>query len=72
MVWSPSALETVMVTFISAPDVQVGFSPVSIAVGDINADSNLDLVVANQDDNDLSIRLGIGDGDFYYTNYLTP
>ena len=61
-------LETAMVTFTStAPDVGVGDSPASIAVGFFNADSILDLAVANVGDADVSIRLGNGDGTFTST-----
>ena len=39
----------------------------NIAAGLFNADSFLDLAVANGNDNDVSIRLGNGDGTFNST-----
>jgi len=42
----------------------VGSSPLSIAVGDFNRDGKLDLAVANNSDNDVSVLLGNGDGTF--------
>ncbi len=39
-------------------------SPASIATGDVNGDTRLDLVTANLDGNDVSILLGNGDGSF--------
>ena len=61
---SRSSLEMVTVTFTPAPDVEVGDDPVSAAVGFFNADSNLDLAVLNINSEDVSIRLGNGDGTF--------
>src|SRR5258708_4199700 len=49
------------------PAVQFGVYPVgpdSVAVGDLNADGKLDLVVANGDAQDVSVLLGNGDGTF--------
>jgi hypothetical protein len=53
-------------TFTPAPGspVTVGLNPYALAVGDFNSDGKLDLVVANQTDNTLSILLGNGDGTF--------
>ncbi|MEQ8767294.1 MAG: VCBS repeat-containing protein [Planctomycetota bacterium] len=36
----------------------------SVALGDVDADGHLDLLVANADHNDVSVLLGNGDGDF--------
>jgi FG-GAP-like repeat len=44
--------------------ILVGNAPNSIAVGFFDADSNLDMAVANEDDDDVSILLGNGDGTF--------
>jgi hypothetical protein len=41
-----------------------GSTPVSIAVADLNGDSNFDLVVANQDSSAVAVLLGNGDGTF--------
>ena len=46
------------------PDVRVGDEPIALAVGDFNGDGKEDLAVANQNANDVSIRLGVGDGSF--------
>ena len=35
-----------------------------LALGDTNGDGNLDIVTANQNDNSVSVLLGIGDGSF--------
>ena len=49
----------------SAPTTfPVGAKPVSIAVGDYNADGKPDLAVANKDSNTISVLLGNGDGTF--------
>jgi len=42
----------------------VGQSPVRAAVGDFNRDGKLDLVVANNISNNVSVLLGNGDGSF--------
>jgi hypothetical protein len=41
-----------------------GISPVAAAVGDFNGDGKLDLAVANQGSNNVSVLLGNGDGTF--------
>ena len=42
----------------------VGHTPASVAVGDFNGDSKLDLAVANQNDNTVTVLLGNGTGGF--------
>ncbi|CAF1540953.1 unnamed protein product [Rotaria sp. Silwood1] len=41
-----------------------GAAPKSVAVGDFNNDSQLDIVVVNQNDNTVSVLLGYGNGSF--------
>jgi len=41
-----------------------GNTPISIAVSDFNGDGWLDLAVANQHSDDVSVLLGNGDGSF--------
>jgi FG-GAP-like repeat/Abnormal spindle-like microcephaly-assoc'd, ASPM-SPD-2-Hydin/FG-GAP repeat len=48
----------------SGSPVSVGSNPVTVAVGDFNGDGKLDLAVANEVDNTVSILLGNGDGTF--------
>jgi hypothetical protein len=49
-----------------------GSSPYSLAVGDLNGDGKLDLVVANEGSNTVSVLLGNGDGSFgVKTDYST-
>jgi hypothetical protein len=42
----------------------VGHNPQAVVVGDFNNDGKLDLAVANENDNTVSILLGNGDGTF--------
>jgi hypothetical protein len=42
-------------------------TPLSVAVGDLNGDGHVDLVTANFNGNDVSVRLGNGDGTFAST-----
>jgi hypothetical protein len=42
----------------------VGDQPNSVAVGDLDGDNNLDLAVANEGSNNVSVLLGSGDGTF--------
>ena len=51
-------------TFRSGVVVGVGAAPYPVAVGDFNGDGALDLAVANQTDNNVSVLLGNGDGSF--------
>jgi hypothetical protein len=53
-------------TFTQAPGspVQIGSGQNTIAVGDLNGDGKLDVMVANSSDNNVNILLGNGDGTF--------
>jgi hypothetical protein len=51
-------------SFTNAADVNTGFGPQSIAIGDFNGDGKQDLAVANYNSNTVSIRLGDGLGGF--------
>src|SRR5947207_14094192 len=50
--------------FTDSPNVNVGSTPNSVAIGDFNGDGKQDLVVANYSSNTVSIRLGDGVGGF--------
>jgi type II secretory pathway component GspD/PulD (secretin) len=52
-------------------DFSVGHSPNAVAVGDFNGDGKLDMAVANQGDNTVSILLGNGDGSFQSQTTIT-
>ena len=52
------------VNFGAATDFAVGMTPVAVAVGDFNGDSDPDLAVANFGSADVSILLGGAGGDF--------
>jgi serine/threonine protein kinase len=47
-----------------AVDYPVGRQPFTVAVGDLNGDGKLDLVVSNKFSNTVSVLLGKGDGTF--------
>lgn len=59
-------------TFQAAVNYAAGAQPLSIAVGDVNLDGKLDLIVANVSSNNVSVLLGNGDGTFQSpANYST-
>ena len=51
-------------------DIHVGVTPTVIAIGDFNGDGKQDFAVANQNSNDVSIRLGDGAGGFTGLNNI--
>ncbi len=60
-------------TFQTATTYQTGSQPYSVAIGDINGDGKLDLVVANYLSNNFSVLLGNGNGTFQSAvNYNLP
>ena len=60
------------VSFSSAVSYGVGTNPVSMAVGDFNGDGKLDLAVANEYSNSVSVLLGNGDGTFQAAKTSPP
>ena len=58
----------VQATFGTATNFAVGADPISVAVGDFNGDTILDLAVANSGSNNVSILLGNGTGTFGTSN----
>src|SRR5262249_53578392 len=51
-------------TFTAAVSYNVGINPYAVAVGDLDGDSALDLVVANFSSNTVSVLRNHGDGTF--------
>src|SRR5215510_12482545 len=51
-------------TFAALPPAVTGISPRALAVGDVNADGQLDVAVATASPNGLIMLLGRGDGTF--------
>ncbi|MFW6079544.1 MAG: FG-GAP repeat domain-containing protein, partial [Gemmatimonadota bacterium] len=59
-----SAAASAAFTEPAASPFAVGDKPVSVALGDLDGDGVLDLAAANEFTDDVSIRLGNGDGSF--------
>ena len=49
-------------TFTAKTDFLVGVSPQSLALGDLNLDGKLDVIVANSNETTVSVLLGLGTG----------
>ncbi|MEJ2145304.1 MAG: VCBS repeat-containing protein [Acidobacteriota bacterium] len=63
----PKAIDVMLASIgldASVQTISVGSYPVDWVVGDFNGDSRLDVAVASQDSNDVSIILGQADGTF--------
>jgi hypothetical protein len=65
--WRPAAADQSFDTF-SYP---VGENPKGIGISDCNGDGKLDLIVANQNSNDLTVLRGDGTGYFEFGNTIT-
>ncbi|MHB8644345.1 MAG: FG-GAP repeat domain-containing protein, partial [Thermomicrobiales bacterium] len=57
---------------ISTDRIFVGSNPTGVAVADLNGDGKLDFVVANTDDNTMSVFFGIGGGGFTRVSPAPP
>lgn len=64
IVAAPLARAQCTFTFAPASNLVAGFNPISVAIGDFNADGRPDLAVANFYSNNVSILLGNGNGTF--------
>ena len=58
----PGQVSFILDTFFGQPTAQVGLNPVSMVGADIDGDGILDLVVANQSDNSVTVLFGDGFG----------
>ncbi len=56
--------------FVAQTAVGVGVRPISVALGDVNGDGNLDFVTANSSSDTVSVRLGDGKGGFTGTTNI--
>jgi Domain of unknown function (DUF4347)/FG-GAP-like repeat len=54
----------VLASFAGSTNVGVGTYPSSVTLGDVNGDGKLDLLTANSNSNNVSVRLGDGLGGF--------
>ena len=59
---APSFAGAPTCTFPNPVSYGVGEEPRSVVLGDLDGDGNLDLVVANLESNDVTVRLNAGDG----------
>ncbi|CAF2133790.1 unnamed protein product, partial [Rotaria magnacalcarata] len=62
--YAPSFIAVGNGSFSNPTILTVGSGPQSIAVGDFNNDTHLDIVVANSSSNDVTVLLGFGNGSF--------
>jgi len=51
-------------TFTTQPSLATGNAPRSVTKGDVNGDGFLDIITANEDDDNVSVLLGNGNGTF--------
>jgi hypothetical protein len=58
-------------SFTSGGTVPVGTKPLAVAVADVNRDGHLDLIVANESSNTVSVALGNGNGTFQAAKNFT-
>ena len=60
------------ISFVAPVNFAVGNYPSDVAIADLDGDGNLDLVVANQHDNTLSVFRNLGAGGTITTNSFAP
>jgi hypothetical protein len=57
-------LQQTRYSYVSIQKIAVGKTPTSVAIADVNLDEKPDIIVANGDDNTVSVLLGDGTGKF--------